>query len=232
TRLDSFKRPNIRGIRAIALNPGDELVEARISEGDEEVILASAGGYANRFPLTDVRPMGRTAAGVRGMRLRKEDRVISMALVRSEEAELLTVLESGYGKRTKVKEYRKTRRGSQGVVTTNMKIAKSPVVAVLEVEADDELFVTTAGGVVIRCPVHDIRETGRAGRGDRELRLPHASDHGRVPGGFAERVHFHRPQDAAVFHQLHVHGPRRVAPSEFLDVVGREDHLVSHDRDR
>src|SRR5205809_10306 len=153
TRLDSFKRPNIRGIRAIALNPGDELVEARIADGDEEVILASAGGYANRFPLTEVRPMGRTAAGVRGMRLRKEDRVISMALVRSEEAELLTVLETGYGKRTKVKEYRKTRRGSQGVVTTNMKIAKSPVVAVLEVEADDELLVTTVGGIVIRCPV-------------------------------------------------------------------------------
>ena len=171
TRLDSFKRPNIRGIRAIALNPGDELVEARIAEGDEEVILASGGGYANRFPLTDVRPMGRTAAGVRGMRLRKEDRVISMALVRSEEAELLTVLESGYGKRTKVKEYRKTRRGSQGVVTTNMKIAKSPVVAVLEVEADDELLVTTVGGIVIRCPVQDIRETGRAARGVRIQRL-------------------------------------------------------------
>src|SRR6266480_3527805 len=171
TRLDSFKRPNIRGIRAIALNPGDELVEARIAEGDEEVILASAGGYANRFPLTDVRPMGRTAAGVRGMRLRKEDRVISMALVRSEEAELLTVLESGYGKRTKVKEYRKTRRGSQGVVTTNMKIAKSPVVAVLEVEADDELLVTTVGGIVIRCPVQDIRGTGRPARGVRIQRL-------------------------------------------------------------
>ena len=171
TRLDSFKRPNIRGIRAIALNPGDELVEARIADGDEEVILASAGGYANRFPLTEVRPMGRTAAGVRGMRLRKEDRVISMALVRSEEAELLTVLETGYGKRTKVKEYRKTRRGSQGVVTTNMKIAKSPVVAVLEVEADDELLVTTVGGIVIRCPVQDIRETGRAARGVRIQRL-------------------------------------------------------------
>src|SRR5205809_446918 len=171
TRLDSFKRPNIRGIRASALNPGDELVEARIADGDEEVILASAGGYANRFPLTEVRPMGRTAAGVRGMRLRKEDRVISMALVRSEEAELLTVLETGYGKRTKVKEYRKTRRGSQGVVTTNMKIAKSPVVAVLEVEADDELLVTTVGGIVIRCPVQDIRETGRAARGVRIQRL-------------------------------------------------------------
>jgi len=171
TRLDAFKRPNIRGIRAIALNPGDELVEARIAEGDEEVILASAGGFANRFSLNEVRAMGRTAAGVRGMRLRKDDRVISMALVRSEETELLTVLESGYGKRTKVKEYRKTRRGSQGVVTTSMKIAKSPVVAVLEVAPGEELLVTTVGGIVIRCPIDDIRQTGRAARGVRIQRL-------------------------------------------------------------
>ncbi|HYU06402.1 MAG TPA: DNA gyrase subunit A [Thermoplasmata archaeon] len=171
TRLDAFKRPNIRGIRAIALNEGDDLVEARIADGDEEVILASARGYANRFGLRDVRPMGRTAAGVRGMRLRKDDRVISMALVKNEETELLTVLESGYGKRTKVKEYRKTRRGSQGVVTTNMKVAQSPVVGVFEVEPGDELLVTTVGGIVIRCPVDDIRETGRAARGVRIQRL-------------------------------------------------------------
>lgn len=171
TRLDAFKRPNVRGIRAIALNEGDELVEARIADGDEEVILASAGGYANRFNLSEVRAMGRTAAGVRGMRMRKDDRVVSMALVKREETELLTVLESGFGKRTKVKEYRKTRRGSQGVVTTNMKVAQSPVVAVVEVSAEDELLVTTVGGIVIRCPVVDIRETGRAARGVRIQRL-------------------------------------------------------------
>src|SRR2546427_1768129 len=115
--------------------------------------------------------MGRTAAGVRGMRLRKDDRVVSMALVKSEETTLLTVLESGFGKRTKVKEYRKTRRGSQGVVTTNMKVAKSPVVMVLEVELGDELLVTTVGGIVIRCPADGIRETGRAARGVRIQRL-------------------------------------------------------------
>jgi len=94
-----------------------------------------------------------------------------MALVKSEETELLTVLESGYGKRTKVGEYRKTRRGSQGVKTTNMKTAQSPVVAVLEVEPIDELLVTTVGGIVIRCPVEEIRETGRAARGVRIQRL-------------------------------------------------------------
>ncbi|HWM51216.1 MAG TPA: DNA gyrase subunit A [Thermoplasmata archaeon] len=171
TRLDAFKRPNVRGIRAIALNEGDELVEARIADGDAEVILASAGGSANRFSLREVRAMGRTAAGVRGMRLRKDDRVVSMALVKSEETELLTVLESGFGKRTKVGEYRKTRRGSQGVKTTNMKTAQSSVVAVLEVEPIDELLVTTVGGIVIRCPIEGIRETGRAARGVRIQRL-------------------------------------------------------------
>src|SRR2546422_1777661 len=171
TRLDAFKRPNIRGIRAIALNPSDELVEAGIADGDEEVILASAGGYANPVNLKEVRPMGRTAAGVRGMRVRKEDRVGSVALVKSEETTLLTVLESGFGKRTKVKEYRKTRRGSQGVVTTNMRVAKSAVVMVLEVEPGDELLVTTVGGIVIRCPADGIRETGRAARGVRIQRL-------------------------------------------------------------
>ncbi|HKZ99779.1 MAG TPA: DNA gyrase subunit A [Thermoplasmata archaeon] len=171
TRLDAFRRPNIRGIRAIALGSEDELVEARLSEGDEQVILASAGGYANRFNISEVRTMGRTAAGVRGMKLRIGDHVVSMALVKTEDAELLTILESGYGKRTKAGEYRKTRRGSQGVVTTNMKIAKSPVVMVLEVAPGDGLLVTTVGGIVIRCPVEDIRETGRAARGVRIQRL-------------------------------------------------------------
>ena len=171
TRLDAFQRPNVRGIRAIELNEGDELVEARIADGDEEVILASARGYANRFALNEVRSMGRTAAGVRGMRLRKEDRVVSMALVKTDEVELLTVLEAGLGKRTKVREYRKTRRGSQGVQTTNMKGAKSPVVGVLEVGPGDEILVTTVGGVVIRCPVDGIRETGRAAKGVRIQRL-------------------------------------------------------------
>ena len=171
TRLDAFKRPNVRGIRAIALATDDELVEARIADGDEQVILASANGYANRFDLKEVRVMGRPAAGVRGMRLRKDDRVVSMALVKSEEKELLTMLESGYGKRTRAGEYRKTRRGSQGVVTTNMKIAQSPVVSVLEVASDDEILVTTVNGIVIRCPVEDIRETGRAARGVRIQKL-------------------------------------------------------------
>src|SRR5207247_1706220 len=146
TRLDAFKRPNVRGIRAIALNDGDELVEARIADGDPEVILASAGGSANRFSLGEVRAMGRTAAGVRGMRLRKEDRVVSMALVKSEETELLTVLESGYGKRTKVGEFAMIGLGESQAVGDNRAVEaieeaiNSPLL---------EVDVSTAHGVLI-----------------------------------------------------------------------------------
>ena len=171
TKLSAFKRPMIRGIKAIKLLPGDELISARLSEGDEHIILASKGGYANRFDINQVRSMGRTAAGVRGMRLRTGDNVVSMALTKDPEKELLTVLENGYGKRTTISEYRKTARGSRGVMTTNIKLAKGSVVAVREVTADDELLISTVGGMVIRIPVKGIRQTGRSAKGVRMMRL-------------------------------------------------------------
>jgi DNA gyrase subunit A len=171
TPLSAFKHPMVRGIRAIRLRDGDELVEARLAEGGEEIVLASANGYANRFDLGEVRSMGRDASGVRGMRLRGDDYVVSMAIARSPEVELLTILENGYGKRTKVSEYRKTHRNGSGVLTMKVQVHKSPVVSVLEVNADDELLVTTTNGVVIRCSAEDIRETSRNTKGVRIQRL-------------------------------------------------------------
>jgi DNA gyrase subunit A len=171
TKLGAFKRPMVRGIKAIKLLPGDELIAARLSEGKEEVILASKGGYANRFDVGQVRTMGRTAAGVRGMKLRSGDAVVAMALATDPEKELLTVLENGLGKRTLIAQYRKTRRGSQGVRTTNIKLAKSRVVGVIEVACEDELLITTVGGMVIRIPVEGIRKTGRSAKGVRIMRL-------------------------------------------------------------
>lgn len=171
TMLSAYSRPMVRGIKAIKLRGDDELISAKLAEGNEEVILASRGGYANRFSLSEVRPMGRVAAGVRGMKLREGDAVVGCELVKNVSAELLTILENGFGKRTQVSKYRKTRRGSRGVATTNMKIAKSPVSAVLEVKADHELLVTTVGGMVIRVPVKDVRETGRAAKGVRIMRV-------------------------------------------------------------
>jgi DNA gyrase subunit A len=171
TRLSAFKRPMVRGIKAIKLLPGDELIAARLSEGNEEVILASNGGYANRFDVGEVRSMGRTAAGVRGMKLRSGDAVVGMTLATEPGKELLTMLESGLGKRTLISEYRKTRRGSQGVKTTNIGLAKSRVISVVEVSPEEELLVTTVGGMVIRIPVEGIRKTGRSAKGVRIIRL-------------------------------------------------------------
>src|SRR3989441_19258 len=171
TGFAEFQNIRESGIRAIKLNEGDELIDVQIAGGNEEVVLASAGGYANRFPIDEVRPMGRPAAGVAGMRVRTGDEVVSMALSTNPEAELLTVLSSGYGKRTTTSEYRKTRRGSKGVRTTSAKYAKGRVVAVKVVQPEEHLLVTTKAGVVIRCAVADISVKGRSARGVRLQRL-------------------------------------------------------------
>ncbi|MBI4417100.1 MAG: DNA gyrase subunit A [Euryarchaeota archaeon] len=171
TKLAAYRHVTIRGVTAIKLRQGDELIDARVADGDEEVVLATAGGYANRFPLSESRPMGRVATGVIGIRLYPDDEVVSMTLSKDPEAELLTILGKGFGKRTQVKAYRRTRRGSHGVQTTNMKIARSRVVTVRVVHQDDQLLVTTMNGMVIRCPVKDIRVTGRAAKGVRIMRL-------------------------------------------------------------
>jgi DNA gyrase subunit A len=171
TSLAEFQNIRVSGIRAIKLNEGDELIDVHIAEGKEEVVLASAGGYANRFPIQQVRPMGRTAAGVAGMRVGSADEVVSLALSKNPKAELLTVLSSGYGKRTTIEEYRKTRRGSKGVRTTSAKYARGRVVAVKVVELEEHLLATTKAGIVIRCPVADISVKGRATRGVRLQRL-------------------------------------------------------------
>src|SRR2546426_2512914 len=114
TGFAEFQNIRESGIRAIKLNEGDELIDVQIAGGNEEVILASAGGYANRFPIDEVRPMGRPAAGGAGGRGPEGGQGGSMALSTNPEAELLTVLSSGYGKRTTTSGYRKTRRGSKG----------------------------------------------------------------------------------------------------------------------
>jgi DNA gyrase subunit A len=171
TNLSAFRHVTIRGVQAIKLEAGDELIDVQVADGHEEVLLATAGGYANRFSITDVRPTGRVSTGVWGIRLYSGDEVVAMTLSRNPGAELLTVLASGFGKRTKVASYRKTRRGSHGVMTTNMKIARSRVVTVQVVHEDDALLVTTMNGMVIRCPVKGIRVTGRAAKGVRIMKI-------------------------------------------------------------
>ena len=175
TNLSAYSHIRVNGINAINLREGDELVTARLVDGDEEIILASRGGLANRFPLAEAREIGRVATGVIGMRLREGDEVVSMAVVKDPKTELLTLLQSGFGKRTLVEEYRKTRRGSQGVKTTDTKRG-SQVVAVREVTEGDGLLVTTTKGKVIRCPVAGISLQGRGARGVRIIRLDEADE--------------------------------------------------------
>src|SRR2546430_8983530 len=124
TGFAEFQNIRESGIRAIKLNEWDELIDVQIAGGNEEVILASSGGYANRFPIDEVRPMGRPAAGVAGMRVRSGDEGVSMALPSKPEAEVLTVLSNGYGKRTMISEYSKTHPGYQRVRPAQPKTPK------------------------------------------------------------------------------------------------------------
>src|SRR5256712_1474949 len=151
TSLAEFQNIRVSGIRAITLNEGDELMDVQIAHGDEENVLASSGGYANRFAITQVRPMGRAAAGVAGMRVRAGDNLVSMSLSKNPGAGLLTVLSSGYGKRSTLASYRKTRRGSKGGRAPSPKDAEGKVVTVPVVEPDGHPPVPQKAGGVDRC---------------------------------------------------------------------------------
>jgi DNA gyrase subunit A len=169
SRLSDFKNINIAGLRAINLDEDDELIGIRITDGSEQIILATAQGQAIRFDESAVRAMGRAARGVIGVRLGKGDEVVSMAVVHGQE--LLTVTRNGYGKRTPVDEYRHTNRGGKGVRTIVVEGRNGPVVDVREVTHDDELILTTRLGMLVRLRAADIRSQGRSTMGVRVMRL-------------------------------------------------------------
>ncbi len=171
TSLEAFSRPIVTGIWAIKLRKDDELVDVKPCKAGDEVLLATRYGKACRFAESEVRPMGRYTQGVRGIRLRAGDEVVSMALI-DEESNLLTVTEGGYGKCTSVADYRKTRRGALGVINIKgIEKKTGPVVAVMEVGRENEALVTTEGGMIIRFPVNDVRVQGRPTMGVRIMRL-------------------------------------------------------------
>ncbi|MBM4237344.1 MAG: DNA gyrase subunit A, partial [Euryarchaeota archaeon] len=174
TPLDAYCHVRSSGIIALGLEPGDELVDTRLTDGTKEIVIATKDGQAVRFSETDVRPMGRPAKGVIGIRLYPGDEVVSMATV-AEDSKLLTVTKNGYGKLSLVSDYRKTRRGGKGVMTVRTGDKIGRVISVLEVSENDELIVTSFQGMVIRIPVADIRVTGRATMGVRIMRL-HGDD--------------------------------------------------------
>jgi DNA gyrase subunit A len=165
TPLTDFSRPRTSGIIAVSLDDGDYLVGAAITDGTHDVMLFSDNGKAVRFEESDVRPMGRGAHGVRGMRLAEGQRVISMLVAESETQSVLTATENGYGKRTPIMEYTRHGRGTQGMIAIQTTARNGRVVAATLADEQDEIMLITTGGVLIRTPVKGIREMGRATQG-------------------------------------------------------------------
>ena len=166
TALSAFGHPRRGGIIATSLKKDDRLVGCTVTDGSYELILATRNGMAARFAESDVRAMGRSAAGVRGIRLKKGDEVV--ALVRPASGlKVLTVCQNGYGKRSAVEDYRLIKRGGQGVININTSKRNGPVVSCMAVAEDDEVMAITGAGQVVRMPVRQIRVTGRAAQGVR-----------------------------------------------------------------
>ncbi|MDV6348014.1 DNA gyrase subunit A [Nitrosomonas sp. Is35] len=165
TPLSEFSRPRNNGIIAIGLDEGDYLIGVELTEGKHDVMLFSDNGKAMRFSENDVRPMGRTARGVRGMKLGSGHKVISMLVAENEELAVLTATENGFGKRTPISEYTRHNRGTQGMIAIITSARNGKVVTAKLVKPDDEIMLITSGGVMIRTRVNEVREMSRATQG-------------------------------------------------------------------
>ncbi|MBK6959666.1 MAG: DNA gyrase subunit A [Nitrosomonas sp.] len=165
TPLSEFSRPRNNGIIAIGLDEGDYLIGVELTEGKHDVMLFSDNGKAMRFSENDVRPVGRTARGVRGMKLGAGQKVISLLVAENEELTVLTATENGYGKRTPISEYTRHNRGTQGMIAIKTSERNGKVVTAKLVKPDDEIMLITSGGVLIRTRVNEVREMSRATQG-------------------------------------------------------------------
>jgi DNA gyrase subunit A len=165
TALDEFSNPRKAGIIAVDLDPGDYLIGASLTDGKHDVMLFSDGGKAVRFDEDDVRPMGRTARGVRGMALDQGQSVIAMLVAEDESQSVLTATENGYGKRTSIVEYTRHGRGTKGMIAIQQTERNGKVVAATLVRPEDEIMLITDRGVLVRTRVGEIRELGRATQG-------------------------------------------------------------------
>ncbi|HUU38649.1 MAG TPA: DNA gyrase subunit A [Candidatus Desulfaltia sp.] len=170
TRLSDFRNIRRGGIIAMSLRKKSELLWTRLTEGKREIVIATKLGKAIRFSEKDIRPMGRTAAGVRAMRLAKKDEVIGLVAIGEEDKFIFTASQKGYGKRTEVGFYRKQRRGGKGLINLKITPKIGPAVAVLGV-AEDDLLIVTESGKVIRIQTKQVRATGRATQGVRLINL-------------------------------------------------------------
>jgi DNA gyrase subunit A len=172
TTLEAYSRPRAGGINAITIHEGDRLLDVRLTRGNDEIVIALKSGRAIRFNESQVRPMGRTAAGVRGVTLQDEhDKVVGLCAVSNPEINLLVVSEKGYGKRSDINDYRITNRGGKGVKTINITEKTGALVAIKEVTDNDELMIINKTGITIRIEVADLRVMGRATQGVRLIKL-------------------------------------------------------------
>lgn len=174
TSLEAFSRPRQNGIIAITIDEADRLLSVCLTNGDNDIVVASRSGKAVRFHESRVRPMGRQAAGVKAITLDDEnpdDQVIGMVCISSPEAQLLVVSEKGYGKRSDVQEYRVTNRGAKGVGTLKVTEKVGNLVAILDVTDNDDLMIINRSGIAIRTPVEDVRVIGRNTQGVKLIRL-------------------------------------------------------------
>jgi DNA gyrase subunit A len=165
TPLSDFSRPRTAGIIAVGLDDGDFLIGASITDGRHDVMLFSDGGKAVRFDENDVRPMGRTARGVIGMKLAKGKKLISLLVAEDENDFVLTATENGFGKRTPITEYTRHARATQGMIAIQTSERNGRVVAATLVKPDDEIMLITTGGVLIRTRVKEIRSMSRSTQG-------------------------------------------------------------------
>jgi DNA gyrase subunit A len=171
TALEEFSHPRRNGIAAITIEENDELIDARLTDGEHQVILAKSSAFAVRFPESEIRPMGRTAMGVRGITLDKDEKCISMVTTKRFDTALLAVTDNGFGKRSRVEDYRLTRRGARGVITLKAHEKIGVLVGLLDVSDEDDLIIITTHGIVNRQHVSDIRLAGRNTSGVRLIRL-------------------------------------------------------------
>jgi len=171
TVLSAYGNVRKGGINAINLAAGDRLIEVKMTDGKNDIVIGTSNGFAIRFNEKDVRNMGRTATGVRGVRLGKGDRVVGLLVIRNDNATVLVVTEKGYGKRSDINDYRITKRGGKGVITVKTTDKVGKLIALMGVVDRDELVIISTQGMVIRQSIKDLRVMGRNTQGVRVIRL-------------------------------------------------------------
>ena len=171
TTLEAYSRPRQNGVNAITIKEGDQLLEAKLTNGENDIMIAVKSGRAIRFPESKVRPMGRTASGVRGIWMEENDEAVGMVCVEPTNANILVVSENGYGKRSAIEDYRITNRGGKGVKTINMTEKTGELIAIIDVNDEDNLMIINRSGLTIRLNVADLRVMGRNTQGVRLINL-------------------------------------------------------------